>query len=161
MSAKGDASYFLSLTNEVIDIIFSYNIIDYKDLCRCSQVCTKFYAVATSHQLWRKKALRRWDSWLQLQCCLCWGCDVKLMQSLWRLFKLSEGNPNGSDSGFRFWRLTENYLVWGIAFWPQINFVLISEPTNEKLLVRTYLRIEIKFRPKCPGKGNSCFEQLS
>ena len=61
MSAKGDASYFLSLTNEVIDIIFSYDIIDYKDLCRCSQVCTKFYAVATSHQLWRKKALRRWD----------------------------------------------------------------------------------------------------
>ena len=56
-----DASYFLCLTNEVIEIIFSYNIIDYKDLCRCSQVCTRFYAVATSHQLWRKKALRRWD----------------------------------------------------------------------------------------------------
>ena len=52
-------SSLLLLADELIDMVFSYSIIDHKDLCHCSQVCRRLNIIATGNELWKKKALSR------------------------------------------------------------------------------------------------------
>ncbi|KAK2574066.1 F-box only protein 21 [Acropora cervicornis] len=53
----------LVLADELIDIVLSYSFIDHRDLCRCAKVCKRLNVIATGNELWKKKALSRWNVW--------------------------------------------------------------------------------------------------
>ena len=65
MSPEVDEMSLLLLADELIDMVFSYSFIDHKDLCRCAQVCRRLNVVATGNELWKKKALSRYSSFIQ------------------------------------------------------------------------------------------------
>lgn len=56
-------SSLLLLADELIDMMLSYSFIDHKDLCSCAQVCRRLYIIATGNELWKKKALSKWNFW--------------------------------------------------------------------------------------------------
>lgn len=51
----------LVLADELIDMVLSYSFIDHRDLCRCAKVCKRLNVIATGNELWKKKALSRYD----------------------------------------------------------------------------------------------------
>ncbi|XP_067032659.1 F-box only protein 21-like isoform X1 [Acropora muricata] len=53
----------LVLADELIDMVLSYSFIDHRDLCRCAKVCKRLNVIATGNELWKKKALSRWNVW--------------------------------------------------------------------------------------------------
>jgi len=49
-------SPLLGLADEIIDLILSYSLLDYGDLCHFAQTCVRFREIANYSELWKKKA---------------------------------------------------------------------------------------------------------
>jgi F-box protein 21 len=59
----GNVVSLLHLADELLEMIFCCPQLDHRDLAALAGVCSRFWALSCSREVWKNKALERWQVW--------------------------------------------------------------------------------------------------